>query len=235
MKVQGCSNPGFSFTSKYKNATISIYNFVNTKCAPGQYEYQQFQDVLSRETPSKESEVRMLIPFLIKAGIINTDNVIRGGSRIRQLNVNSTFFTNEGKCFVEFLIIEQNKDKLIESQQNIITSIYHKFGLIIYKHLILSEDQIYKDIYDYLQDYNTIDKYEFFLLTDCRSNDHLDKLNDYILNYRSGKIKKDDIEIVKNQNAYQYVISFLNQIGILDKDSSTGSYRLGTLIKEIGV
>ena len=46
MKVQGCSNPGFSFTSKYKNATISIYSFVNTKCAPGQYEYQQFQDVL---------------------------------------------------------------------------------------------------------------------------------------------------------------------------------------------
>lgn len=235
MKVQGCSNSGLSFTNKYKNAIISIFNFVNTKCASGEYEYQQFQNVLSRETPSKESEIRMLIPFLVKAGIINADNVIRSGSRTKKLNVNSTFFTDEGKCFIEFLIIEQNQDKLTESQKKIITSIYNKFGLIIFKHLITSEDLIYKDIYEFLQNYGTIDKYEFFLLTDCRNNNHLDKLNDYILDYRNGVITKEDIEIVKNQNAYQYVTTFLNQIGILDKDSSNGRYFLGNLIKETGV
>lgn len=234
MKVEGCSNPGLSFTSKYKNAIINIFDFVNTKCVSDEYDYSQFQNMVSQETTSDNSEVRMLIPFLLKAGILDENNVVRGGSRIRRVKINNSFFTYEGVCFVEFLIIEKNAHDLSIKQRTIIERIYKKFGLIIFNHLVLSDEPIYRDLLNFLRKYNTIDKIEFFLLTDCRKKSCLNLLDDYIYKYRNDIINENNIEIINNVNSYQYITNLLQQIGILDKNS-TGRFCLGTLIREMEV
>lgn len=106
--------------------------------------------------------------------------------------------------------------------------------LFIFNHLVLSDEPIYRDLLNFLRKYNTIDKIEFFLLTDCRKRSCLHLLDDYIYKYRNGIINENNIEIINNVNSYQYITNLLQQIGILDKNS-TGRFCLGTLIREMEV
>lgn len=135
MKVEGCSNPGLSFTQKYKKAIINIYDFLHDDCTPGKYDYSVFQNLISSSISSDNSEIRMIIPFLIKLGVINHENIIKGGSRIREIIVNNSLFTLEGICFISFFKIELKIDNLSEEQQLIVKRIYAKFGVILFNYL----------------------------------------------------------------------------------------------------
>lgn len=75
------------------------------------------------------------------------------------------------------------------------------------------DEYIYNDLYVFLKKYKTIDKNEFFFLTHCRKNNILNKLDNYIIDYRNKKI--NDINIINNVNAYRYITNYLLQIGIL--------------------
>lgn len=218
MKVEGCSNPGLSFTQKYKKAIINIYDFLHNDCTPGKYDYSVFQNLISSSISSDNSEIRMIIPFLIKLGVINHENIIKGGSRIREIIVNDSLFTLEGICFISFLKIELKSDDLSEEQQLIVRRIYAKFGVILFNYLLVSDDEIYRDLYSFLKKYETIDKNEFFILTDCRKKDRMDMLDSIINNYRSKIISPNDIEPISNINSFQYITSFLLQLNILKKN-----------------
>ena len=218
MKVEGCSNPGLSFTQKYKKAIINIYDFLHNDCTPGKYDYSVFQNLISSSISSDNSEIRMIIPFLIKLGVINHENIIKGGSRIRVIIVNDSLFTLEGICFISFLKIELKSDDLSEEQQLIVRRIYAKFGVILFNYLLVSDDVIYRDLYSFLKKYETVDKNEFFILTDCRKKDRMDMLDSIINNYRSKIISPNDIEPISNINTFQYITSFLLQLNILKKN-----------------
>lgn len=231
MKVEGCSNPGLSFTQKYKKAIINIYDFLHNDCTPGKYDYSVFQNLISSSISSDNSEIRMIIPFLIKLGVINHENIIKGGSRIREIIVNDSLFTLEGICFISFLKIELKSDDLSEEQQLIVRRIYAKFGVILFNYLLVSDDEIYRDLYSFLKKYETVDKNEFFILTDCRKKDRMDMLDSIINNYRSKIISPNDIEPISNINSFQYITSFLLQLNILKKNHDD-TLSLSYLIKK---
>lgn len=138
---------------------------------------------------------------------------IRGGTRIRKLRLNDEFFTVEGKCFLKFLKIESKIGEVDTSISQIIKRIYLKFGIIQFEFLREFDEYIYNDLYVFLKKYKTIDKNEFFFLTHCRKNNILNKLDNYIIDYRNKKI--NDINIINNVNAYRYITNYLLQIGIL--------------------
>ena len=232
MKVEGCSNPGLSFTQKYKKAIINIYDFLHNDCTPGKYDYSVFQNLISSSISSDNSEIRMIIPFLIKLGVINHENIIKGGSRIREIIVNDSLFTLEGICFISFLKIELKTDDLSEEQQLIVRRIYAKFGVILFNYLLVYDDEIYRDLYSFLKKYETIDKNEFFILTDCRKKDRMDMLDNIINNYRSKIISPNDIEPISNINSFQYITSFLLQLNILKKNHDD-TLSLSYLIKKM--
>lgn len=212
MNLEGCSNPGFSYTHKYKKAMISLFDFIskqNDKIVG----YTGFQEEAESSILSDSSEIRMLIPFMIKNGIINQDNVYKGETRIRKLRLNDEFFTVEGKCFLKFLKIESKIGEVDTSISQIIKRIYLKFGIIQFEFLREFDEYIYNDLYVFLKKYKTIDKNEFFFLTHCRKNNILNKLDNYIIDYRNKKI--NDINIINNVNAYRYITNYLLQIGIL--------------------
>lgn len=212
MNLEGCSNAGFSYTPKYKRAMISLFDFVskqNNKIIS----YTEFQEKAESLILSDSSEIRMLIPFMVKNGIINHNNVYKNGTRIRKLKIDNQFFTVEGKCFIKFLKIEANIGVLDISITPIIKRIYLKFGIIQFEFLREFDEYIYNDLYVFLKKYKTIDKNEFFFLTHCRKNNVLNKLDKYINDYRNKIIT--DINIINNVNAYQYITNYLLQIGIL--------------------
>ena len=97
--------------------------------------YTGFQEEAESLILSDSSEIRMLIPFMIKNGIINQDNVYKGGTRIRKLRLNDEFFTVEGKCFLKFLKIESKIGEVDTSISQIIKRIYLKFGIIQFEFL----------------------------------------------------------------------------------------------------
>ena len=232
MKVEGCSNPGLSFTQKYKKAIINIYDFLHNDCTSGKYDYSVFQNLISSSISSDTSAIKMIIPFLIKLGVINHENIIKGGSRIREIIVNDSLFTLEGICFISFLKIELKSDDLSEEQQLIVRRIYAKFGVILFNYLLVSDDEIYRDLYSFLKKYETIDKNEFFILTDCRKKDRMDMLDNIINNYRSKIISPNDIEPISNINSFQYITSFLLQLNILKKNHDD-TLSLSYLIKKM--
>ena len=232
MKVEGCSNPGLSFTQKYKKAIINIYDFLHNDCTPGKYDYSVFQNLISSSISSDNSEIRMIIPFLIKLGVINHENIIKGRSRIREIIVNDSLFTLEGICFISFLKIELKSDDLSEEQQLIVRRIYAKFGVILFNYLLVSDDEIYRDLYSFFKKYETVDKNEFFILTDCRKKDRMDMLDSIINNYRSKIISPNDIEPISNINSFQYITSFLLQLNILKKNHDD-TLSLSYLIKKM--
>lgn len=232
MKVEGCSNPGLSFTQKYKKAIINIFDFLHDDCTPGKYDYSVFQNLISSSISSDNSEIRMIIPFLIKLGVINHENIIKGGSRIREIIVNNSLFTLEGICFISFFKIELKIDNLSEEQQLIVKRIYAKFGVILFNYLLVSDDEIYRDLYSFLKKYETVDKNEFFILTDCRKKDRMGMLDNIINNYRSKIISPNDIEPISNINSFQYITSFLLQLNILKKNHDD-TLSLSYLIKKM--
>ena len=229
MELEGCSNPGLSYTKKYIQSIIAIYDFVCTNSKDRDYSYVDFQKILSSNSMSDESEIRMLIPFMLKTGILNEDNITRGGSRIKKILLNNKLFSYEGKNFVKFLKIIQKYEMYGIKKNALIDSIYQKFGLIQFDYLRRSNDYIYNDIYVFLLKYNSIDKNEFFILTDCRKKDRMQYLDKIINDYRNNKLEK--IKIINNVNSFQYISQFLIQIGILIKTEN--KLELNSLAKTI--
>ena len=231
MKLEGCSNAGLSYTDKYKKSIIKIFECVQCHCNFDTYDYNDFQNLVHEYTLIGTSEIRMLIPFLVKLGIINERNIIRGKSKIKKMKIDENLFSIEGKSFVNFLKIEQNYDLLDDSQKRIIKKIYSKFGLIQFNNLRKSDEFIYDDLFIFLNRYQTIDKNEFFILTHCRQNNLLSSLDEYVKKYRANEF--GEIEIVKHVNSYQYITNFLLQVGVLEQTSENYKLKLSGIIKNV--
>lgn len=216
MELVGCSCAGFSYTEKYKKAIVSFSEWVDCNINIGLIEYQQLQNLVAENGVSLQSEVRMIVPFLVKVGIINEANCIRGGSRIRALIINNEFFTHVGKCFVQFLKVELQKEMLPSSESRaLVEKIFKQFSFLQFQNLLKSDEVVYRNIIKFLVKYQTMDKYEFFILTTLQEENKNEMLDDIISKYRSGDIA--ELTIVGNVNAFQYIMNLMIQFGIVER------------------
>lgn len=226
MELVGCGCPGFTYTSKYKKAILSLYDWVCNSGEKGEIEYQDLQDKVAKLGVSDGSEIRMIVPFLAKVDVIDADHVIRGGTRIRSLIIDEEFFTFHGQCFIQFLKIETIRENFEDDEiSKVINRIYHKLSYFQYASLMKSDEVIYKDIYDFVVRYGSMDKNEFFIMTTLRKLDEWESLDDTVKQYRAEEI--GEIKIVKNVNDYQYITGLLNQYGVLqtkDKQQHLTTY-----------
>lgn len=231
MNLDGCSCSGFSYTDKYKKAILSFADFILAQDKEIELTNAELQEAVSKLGVSDQSEIRMITPFLAKAGIINDSNCIknRNGTRTIKFKIDDNFFTKEGKMFIQFLRFEVNSNDLEQSVKNQIEKLMHDFGIIQFKNLMKSDDDIYRDIFQFLKRYGTYDKNEFFMVTHCRKNDCFEKLPVMIELYRSGNIA--EIRILNNINSFQYVTKLLQEIGIVEKTIDK-RYTFTNLVKE---
>lgn len=215
MELVGCGCPGFRYTSKYKKAILALYDWIYSSGENGEIEYQEVQDRVAKLGVSDESEIRMIVPFLAKADVIDAAHVVRGGSRIRALIIDDDFFTFHGQCFIQFLKIETIREDFEDEEiSKIINRIYHKLSYFQYESLLKSDEIVYKDIYDFINRYGSMDKNEFFIMTTLRKSDEWELLDAIIKQYRDDEI--GELKIVKNVNDYQYITGLLNEYGVLE-------------------
>lgn len=221
MDLIGCGCMGFSFTQKYKKAIISFYDTVNEMEDYGLISYQDLQTRIATIGVSDKSEVRMFVPFLLKGKVINPSNCIKNstGSRIKQFNINNAFFTENGIEFLKILKLELYKENQFDKEIiKKIESLYHKAGMRLFLDLSESEDYIYKELILFLKQYGTIDRNEFYLLTNSIENHDKKNLNFYIEKYRNNSI--GEINIIRNVNDWQYLTGTLEQLGIIQQDEN---------------
>lgn len=221
MDLVGCGCMGFSFTHKYKKAIISFFEFITELGDIGIISYQDLQTRIANKGVSDESEIRMIIPFLVKAQVISEKNCIKTstGTRIRQLVIDNNFFTEQGIEFIKILKMEINKDISLDKEIILrIEKLYHKAGMVLFLSLCKSDDYIYRELFFFLKKYKSIDKNEFYILTNSIEKSKKNELEEIILKYRNGTI--GEVKITRNVNDWQYLISILQQFGIIEEDEN---------------
>ena len=217
MDVVGCGCMGFSFTEKYMNAIVGIHDIINEIVGTVDFvSYQDFQDIIAKKGISKPSEIRMIIPFLDKAKIVNHRNLIRSTTRITSVLIDEFFFTSFGLEFINILKLRQKDDLSNKEVSNKIENLFNKIGFLLFMNLCKTESEyIYKAIFGFLKKYNTINHDEFYILTTAIESNAKSTLEHNILKYRNGKIA--EVNVKQNVNDYQYITTMLVQIGILEK------------------
>ena len=221
MDLVGCGCMGFSFTHKYKKAIISFFEFITELGDIGIVSYQDLQTMIANKGVSDESEIRMIIPFLVKAQVISEKNCIKTstGTRIRQLVIDNNFFTEQGIEFIKILKMEINKDISLDKEIILrIEKLYHKAGMVLFLSLCKSDDYIYRELFFFLKKYKSIDKNEFYILTNSIEKSKKNKLEEIILKYRNGTI--GELKITRNVNDWQYLIGTLQQFGIIEENEN---------------
>ena len=208
LKLEGCSNAGFSLTDIRKEQILELAEWVVNHREDSKKTYKQIQSEIEKESEHLDSsKVRMLVPFLRKMGYVNNEGFEQKNSLISL----KEFFTDEGICFVEYLkmvskiILLDKKD--IENKIKEVNGLFNMINMI---NLVNNGEKIYIDTIEFLKKYRTMDKNEFFIMTTLKNRyegEHYIKMLDKaICKYRKGAFKR--IEIIKHQNAYNYVKSF---------------------------
>lgn len=215
LKLEGCSNAGFSLTDVRKEQILELAEWVVKHREDSKKTYKQIQSEIEKESEHLDSsKVRMLVPFLRKMGYVKNEGFEQKNSLISL----KEFFTDEGICFVEYLkmvskIILLDKNDI----ENKIKEVNGLFNMINMINLVNNGEGIYIDTIEFLKKYRTMDKNEFFIMTTLKKRHegeyYIKMLDKAICKYRKGAFKR--IEIIKHQNAYNYVKSFLIETNLI--------------------
>lgn len=235
LKLEGCSNAGFSLTDVRKEQILKLAEWVIKHKEDSKKTYKQIQNEIERESEYLDSsKVRMLVPFLRKMGYVNNEGFEQKNSLISL----SDFFTEEGICFVEYLKMT-SKIMLLDKNdiENKIEEVNGLFNMLNMINLINNGEEIYIDTIAFLEKYSTMNKNEFFFMTTLKNKyegeQYIKMLDKAICKYRKGAFKR--IEIIKHQNAYNYVKSFLIETNLIiqSEHSISLNYKYWNIINEI--
>lgn len=218
MQLEGCSNPGLSFTYERKTQILEFYEWVNQNV---DYEktYKQIQaDIEINCNHLDGSKVRMIVPFLRKMGYISKE------SEEKNILIKlEEFLTKDGKVFGEYLRlwdkISQIEDEKVLYEMKTINELFSTLSML---NLISNGEYLHLDIIKFLNKYDTMDKYEFFIMTtfqnlyDRKGKEYTNQLDNYITKYRNKEIS--EIEIVKHENSFGYIKSFLLETNLVTEE-----------------
>lgn len=233
MELIGCSNPGFSYTKNTINNIVELNKWIKSSAGLSPMTYKEMQGSIEQQKGNLDgSAIRMIIPFLRKAGVVKDELFEHAGNKIDFKDI----FTEYGKCFMKYVDIysqlRNEEDQEIESK---LAGIFEKYVLIQYSYLIQKSQKVYGGIIQFLHKYRTIDKNEFFMLTTILENGEQvgssRKLVNMVKSYRNNEIDNDNIEVTKNVNAYGYIMAFLRLYNIVIENN--GVFRLNPKYENI--
>lgn len=214
LKLEGCSNAGWSLTEFRKEQILKLYGWVENNKGRRKT-YKQIQEEIEATCEGLDSsKVRMIVPFLRKMGYIQS-----GGFEQKNALINlNDFFTQQGKAYIEYLKLSK-KTSVLERKDinNKLSEIDTLFNIMNMINLVLNGEEVYIDCINFLKEYETMDKNEFFIMTTIRKeylgNEYTRELKRVITEYRNNKFNK--IEITKHANSYGYVKKFLIETNLL--------------------
>lgn len=215
MELRGCSGcSGFSYTNKYKESIVDFAKWIYSNYDLGIVKYQEVQELIEEGGGCKGSETRMLVPFMIKVGIIDKNSCEWHGSRLSAINTQN-IFTKAGEAFIQFLKVEIDREKIPDNlAKDLIQGIYEKFAKIQFYHLFNSDEPIYKEMVQFLLDYGSMDEVEFFMLSTAMQDNTTSNLRSLISRYRNQEYENEELNIAYNVNAYSYTSKLLIQYNL---------------------
>lgn len=218
-QIVGFGNPGFKFTEAYNPLIIEIYEWC-TQNDLTDIIYSDFQEYVSEyskmDLPKSkiESKIRMIIPFLSYLGALKNENLIYGGKKIRTIK-STDLFSDFGILFVSFLriyvIYDENKKEISSTVNRKLNDIFQIFGLKFFINLMSYKPQ-YAEIFKFLLKYKFMSHTDFYVLASLIHENKIHLIEKEVLKYRA-----NDSEITpeRNVNDFNYISSFLEQIGIV--------------------
>lgn len=212
MRLIGCSNPGWYFSLIRIQQLNSMYCGLCELEQDKEYSYINLQIEIEKKCPNVDkSKTRMFIPFLVKLGVLSDNH--------GELSKIITPFGKKLFCFLglyEKIYLSNNEEAI-----NISEKILSYFLINGYKSLLNDkEDVIYYYLIKILSKLEYIVKNEFFLITtvlkellDKEESIKEQEILKLIKDYRDGKI--ENIQIVKNINAFNYIMPFVESCNLV--------------------
>ena len=214
-ELLGISNPGFSFTKQYLSDTYSLLAYVSGH----QSETTTYVDLQnSLDNPGR---VRMIVPFLRNMGIINASCFSRANSSFSLDN----FFTNSSRPFIKavesYSHIASLDDGEIEKRWR---SMFNAILMERYLHTLCQNKEEYLAFIKFLLVHETIDKFEFFVVTSMTFNGtkklfSLNSVEAVIARYRRAGIDPALYTYRTNVNCYTYMMQVLCDFDVCNKDN----------------
>lgn len=226
MELVGCSNPGLSYTENTMKNLDELNDWLELHKDSEPMTYREMQESVEKSGGNLDgSAIRMIIPFFRKAGIIKDEEFKEAGKKIDF----SRIWTDSGECFMRYVRIYNQLKELEDPKiQRVLDKIFEKFVVIQYSSLIKKSQKVYGEIIEFFHKYKKIDKIEFFMLTTILDRGESvrtsESLREMVTEYRDGKIDADEIKIIRNVNAYGYIMPFLQPYHIVLKNGD--SFRL---------
>lgn len=218
MELKGCSGcSGFSYTQKYKQSIVDFCDWIHNNEKLGVVKYKEVQRLIEESGGCKNSETRMIVPFMLKVGIINKESCEWHGSKLHAIHTKN-LFTKSGESFIQFLKIELERDDVGSKEAlNIIQEIFEKFAKIQFYFLYKSDEKIYEEMVRFLLKNQTMDETEFFMLCTAMQDNQMNELSARIESYRNGEYDNQEIKITYNINAYSYTSRLLVQYNLFEQ------------------
>ena len=222
MELKGCSGcSGFSYTQKYKQSIVDFRNWIHNNEHLGVVKYKEVQRLIEESGGCKDSETRMIVPFLIKVGVISKDKCEWHGSKLHAI-CTKELFTKSGESFIQFLTIELEREDIEDQEaQKLIQEIYEKFAKIQFAFLYKSDEKIYEELVKFLMCHQTINEIEFFMLCTAMQDNEMNILPERVAKYRNAEYENEDFKVVYNINAYKYISKLLIQYNLFQQRGKT--------------
>ncbi|MGT2686663.1 hypothetical protein ACVRWT_04615 [Streptococcus porcinus] len=219
LELDGINNAGWTFTSARMLQLKYLFEFINTKESTEYFNYKQLQSEVNNYYAELDgSRVRMFFPWLYYYGVLND---------YEEIHTYNELFSELGKAFGIFLdiyieVTSNSNQQYSKEQIAQVNSTFCSFINNFYYNLLNSEkSSIYKLVVKVLQELKYLTKEEFFVLTHSVKN----KLDyNWIINtIEEMRLNSDNLEVKinNNQNAWGYIIPFLQQAGIVYNEKNT--------------
>ncbi len=225
LELVGHSNPGLNLTEERKEDIRLFIQWIKDNSYRGAMTYKEIQEQIgSEDIDLNPSEIRMIAPFLKKAGFIDY------GGRGASVNLDS-IVTEDGEIFYRYLSLRNNIKKIGYSDEflkNLDELVNIFFMISIIKK---GEFTICLKCIEFLNLYKTMDENEFSFMTTFENDygygteQYKKELDKAITKYRRGEFK-DKIRIVKDRNGYQYISGLLVQCCVAIDDNITSGIKI---------
>ena len=232
-ELLGISNSGFSFTDTYLKDINSLIDYVNSN--PNEVTtYIGIQNSIC-----DPSRVRMIVPFLRNISVIDDSLFEENNGQF----VLKKLFTRSSKAFIKACEVHK---LIVDLEDQEPKKKWRKmFRLILmekYLHELCVKKPEYIEFIKFLLKNDSIDKFEFFVLTTMQFNGvrrlfSCNSIDDVVAKYRTYGIDETLYTYKTNINCYSYIMAVLCDFNVCAKSEKkfvlVNKERLSKLLEDL--
>ncbi|HEM5489885.1 TPA: hypothetical protein U1617_000403 [Streptococcus suis] len=214
-RFDGYGNPGWSFTPTRMRQLNALFSYIERVPTDRSFDYMGIQDIISGfDSNLDDSKLRMFFPWLKVYGVFNDYS---------QKITYGQILTEFGRGFAKFVKIYidslDNPNDYSENQLAGISETFKTFVNNFYYNLLdTDKSKLYKLTEEIINEMNYLTFDEFFAITNAVKN-NLDSswIYETIQTMRDNP-ETTEVEIISNKNAWNYIIPFLKEAGIVSEN-----------------